>query len=107
MAIQFSNVSGADFNGVQFVIHGDDVHNSVSVNLTKPPFNINFNGVLPTSFETGQLQEGVTATAAIAINGDGDAILTETFSIPLPGISDTNSSGTSGAAVIFHYDSIA
>lgn len=103
--IEYSDISKADVNGIQLVVHGDDTSTTIHLNLSKPPFDINFNGNLPNEFELSGVDEGITAAATIAPNEDGDNILTVTYSEPPPAPSEI-SSGTEGLNVEFIYPSV-
>lgn len=103
--LKYSDLNTASFFGVGMVVHGDDVTTTIKVNLSKPPFDIDFNGTLPTDFVCAGMDEGVTATASIATDINGDNILTYTYSTPPPAPSDV-SSGTEGMFVQFIYSSL-
>jgi len=99
MAITYNNIQRANFNGLQFILNGDGTSNVLVLNLSKPPFNINFNGVLPSSvvIETNDID--LTAVGTIALTPLGEDILTITFSAPPP-ISNT------GPSTLFIYNSL-
>jgi len=98
--ITFKRVGLSNFNEMQFNVLGDGTSTILKINLSKPPFNLNFNGILPSSAEVDTHAGGsITATAAIATIVDGD-IMTITFS------SAPSSSVALGPSILFIYNSL-
>lgn len=95
--ITYTNIQQANFNGVQFIFNGDGVSTSLVLNLSKPPFNINFNGVMPASVKIDTNTPVFTAAGVLSTLLT-DVILTITFSAPPP-VSNT------GPGVNFIYNS--
>jgi len=82
--ITYTSISQADKNGVGLILNGDGTATVLKVNLSKQPFNVPFGGVLPSSVSVITNQFGLTATGAIALDVNSDAILTITFSAAPP-----------------------
>jgi hypothetical protein len=81
--ITYTDVSSANINGVQFRLNGDGTSTVLKINLSKPPFNVAFSGVLPAAVSVTTNQFGLTATGAITLEPT-DAFLTITFNAAPP-----------------------
>ena len=79
--IKYRDVTTANFDNMQFTVLGDGVSKILVLNLAHPPFNINYNGVLPESFVVHGLEEGQSAVTSAILNGSLEAVLTITFGI--------------------------
>jgi len=86
--ITYTNVQQRDFNSVIFRLNGDGVDKVLTVNLSKPPFNINFNGVLPASTHVETNDADLAAVGSVTQATNGDVMLTLTFE-PAPPESNT------------------
>jgi hypothetical protein len=83
MTITYTGVSLATYNQVQFVMTGDGTGTVLVLNLSKPPFNISFGGVLPSSALVNTRSPSISATAVLSLSG-ADVVLTITFSAAPP-----------------------
>lgn len=92
--IAITDIANISINSIQFVARGDDISQSLKIDLTKPPFNFNFGTLVPSSVEviTGDV---ITAIGTILLG-----VLTLTFS-QAPRIA-----ATLGVTVKFLYPSI-
>ena len=101
MTISYSRISKSSFNEIEFNMHGDDISTVLIIDLTDPPFNLNFNGRFPSQIEVDTREaETITATASIASDINGHAIMTTVFSIP------PDATVPLGPTYVLHYDSL-
>jgi len=75
--LSFADAS-VTYNNVNFAVRG--AGDTIAVNLSKPPFNINFNGEVPVSADVEVDGALLTGTAVITTDANGDCICTITFS---------------------------
>ena len=101
MTISYSRIDKATFNEVEFNMLGDGTSTVLVIDLTDPPFNLNFNGRFPSQIEVDTREpETITATASITSDVNSHAIMTTTFSVA------PSATVPLGPIYVFHYNSI-
>lgn len=98
-SMTYSQISQDNFNQVEMNCLGDGTSNVLVLNLSMPPWNLNFEGVLPNGATVDARAGSLTATATFSTNGTGQVILTLTFSSP------PSATVPIGPAVTFQYTS--
>jgi len=96
--ITFTSITLATPNELQFVMTGDGVATVLVINLSKPPFSVNFGGAVP-SAALVSTRTAIQATAALALSG-ADVVITVTFNSPPPVTPNT------GLVITFNYNSL-
>jgi hypothetical protein len=84
--IIYSDVMTANFQNLQFFIYGDGVSNVLKINVSKPPFSVNFQNNPPIEFKATGLQPDDDGNSVIITSEivNSDTILTFTFATPPP-----------------------
>lgn len=95
MSIVYHDISRADATGIQCVLQGNDTDTILTMNLSKFPWQIPFNGNAPSGIQaaTGDDQFEVT-DAVISQNPDGDVMLVVTLAPPPPADNTVGFNGT-------------
>lgn len=83
--ITYSRVSKANFNEIEFNLNGDGVSSVLVINLSRPPFNLNFNGSLPLAIELDTRDPTIIKSADAKLETiNSETFLTITFDTPPP-----------------------
>lgn len=105
MTVQIININQGNFNGAEFELVGDESGSVVAVNLSKPPFNVDFNGIIPDTIRVQDVQISedpqvfIHGTAVIVTNETGDNIMIVTYDGIIP--------SSQSCFVQFLYNSVA
>lgn len=95
MAMKIAKATQKDFNGLQFLVKGDGVATEIHIDLSKPPFLVDFQGTFPSGVVVDAVgQAGVTATATLV-----EPVMTLVFDAPIE-------VGLTDVTVSFEYDGV-
>lgn len=98
--IKYKFVTQASFASINFSCLGDDAATVLKINLSRPPFSVDYQGLVP-NFDVDAGPDTVaTGVAAPDPSRGGDIVLTITFSPP------PDSSDLTSLAITPVYDSL-